>query len=433
MSKITNKDFVHHHVHSSASLFDGLCNIDDLVMEARGMGFPGLAITDHGTVANWIKFIQHCKATKDKNGKDIPFPPIKYILGVEAYLSADHEHHSNKEQTDGRGGNRHLNLFAKNFKGYQNICQLSQKSFTDGFFHDPRIDINQLAEHSEGVIVGSACLSSVINSNLLYARYKEAKKTCSLFKDIFKEDFFLEVMFHGIPEEALIIPDILKLSKELDIPVICTNDSHYLKKEDAKSQEVLMAMSTSRCIHDPKRYRFPYGEFYLKSAAEMAKVWESVPSSLSNSVAMLERIDHNDIEKNLFGGMRLPRFDVPEGFKNPFDYLKHLATEGMKKRGWSDSKKHIERLKIELDDVQVAYEHNDYDFSTYFLIVWDYINYAREKNIYVGSGRGSGYGSLLLHCLGICSGLDPIKFNLLWERFLGFSEQKFILEADFGF
>jgi len=432
--KISNKDFVPLHNHSMFSLFDGLSSLEGFVQKSRAMGFPAIALTDHGNVGGWIKLIQTCKATKDKHDKSIEHPPIKPILGMEAYLSADHTFKSNKEQKDARRGNRHINLIAKNFKGYQNICQLSNDAFKEGFFHDPRIDINQLAEHSEGVILGSACLSSVINSNLLHDRYSHAKKSCSIFKDIFDKDFFLEVMYHGIPEEAAIVPDVFKLSSELDIPIVCTNDSHYLEREDAKAQEVLMCMSTSKCIHDERRINFPYEEFYLKSAEEMAEVWGDHPEVLFNSVDIADRVNSVDIESKLFGGMRLPKFDVPDGFDNPFEYLKHLAGDGMKRLNWDKSKKHVKRLGQELEDIKVAYENNNYDFATYFLIVWDYVNYAKEHGILTGPGRGSGYASVLLHCLGIAYGLDPVgEFPMLWERFLAFDDLKYVKESDFGF
>jgi len=420
--KYANSEFVPMHCHSFFSLLDGLADLQDLVMEARKMGFPGLAVTDHGSIGSWIKFIELSEATKDKKGNPINYPPIIPILGCEFYLSANHNDKSNKEQLDGRRGNRHLNLYAMNFEGYQNLCTLSQLSFTDGFFYDPRIDIEQVSQHSAGLMCGSACLSSVLNANLLADRYDKAKKVCHLFKDLFKENFFLEVMYHGIPEQAAIIPDIFRLSNEMDIPVVATNDTHYIKKEQALSQEILMCMNTSKCLKDPKRIRFPYGEFYLKSADEMAKIWGHV----------LERFDIEDIKKNLFGGMRLPKFEVPEGFKNPFEYLKHLAAEGMKKKGWDKSSDHVKQLERELNDVQAAYDNNGYDFSTYFLIVKDYIDYARKNNIMVGYGRGSGFGSTLLHCLGICTGVDPLKQGLLFERFLGFEKISFVKASDFG-
>ncbi len=438
-----NKDFVHFHTHSFHSRFDGLCSPEAITMQARKMGFPGIAITDHGNVQAWVAFLRACRATQDKKGKDIPYAPIKPILGCEFYLSRKMDIGQNEEkrdvdkirkyQPDGRRGNRHLNLFCLNFKGYKNICTLSQKSFTDGFYYDPRIDLNLLSQHCEGVMIGSACLSSVINANLIYGRYDKAKEACGILNEISKDNFFLEVMYHGIREEKEIIPLIFKLSSELNIPVICTNDSHYITKDQGEAQEILLCMSQQKCIKDPNRLKFSHMEFYLKSAEEMGRIFNSVPNCFTNSIAMAERINTRDIEENLFGGMRLPEFNIPEKYKNSYEYLSYLAWEGMEKIGWDKSKKHVEALKKELGDVLVAYENNNYDFSTYFLIVRDYIQNAKDKGILVGCGRGSGYASILLRCIGITYGVDPLKYGLLWERFLGFQENRFVKSSDFGF
>ena len=293
-----------------------------------------------------------------------------------------------KNQPDGRRGNRHINLYAMNFEGYKNICRMSQKSFRDGFYFDPRIDIDLMAKHSNGVMCGSACLSSVINVNLMYGRYDRAKKICGILNEIYKGNFFLEIMYHGINEERAILPLILKLSSELDIPVVCTNDSHYIYDSDGKSQEVLLCMSQQKCVKDPTRLQFGHMEFYLKSAEEMRKIFGHIPASLYNSVALSERIDTEDIEKNLFGGMRLPHFDIPSKYKNSYEYLSDLAWRGMKRIGWDKSRKHVDALKMELNDVFVAKENNNYDFATYFLIVRDYIQDAKSKGILVGCGRG---------------------------------------------
>jgi len=439
----SNKDFVHFHVHSEMSKFDGLAKIDDLAMQARKMGFPAIALTDHGNVQGWIKWIKACRATKDKKGKDIPYAPIKPILGCEFYTCRKMDIGQNQEkrdtelikkwQPDARRGNRHLNLYAMNFEGYKNICRMSQKSFLEGFYYDPRIDLDLLSKHSKGVMCGSACLSSVINVNLMYGHYDRAKETCGILNEIFEGNFFLEVMYHGIKEEKEIIPLIFKLSSELNIPVICTSDSHYINKDQGEAQEVLLCMSQSKCMKDPSRLRFGHKEFYLKSAEEMAKVFGNMPQCFINSIKMAERIDTKNIEDNLFGGMRLPKFDIPEKYKNPYEFLSDLAWEGMKKVGWDTSQKHIEALKMELNDVKVAYESNNYDFSTYFLIVRDYIQHAKNKGVLVGCGRGSGYASVLLRCLGITYGIDPLEYGLIWERFLGFSDQRFLKSSDFGF
>lgn len=439
-----NKDFVHWHCHSEMSAFDGLAKLSAMVMQARKMGFPAIALTDHGNIMGWIQFLKEARMTKDKKDNPIPYPTIKAILGSEFYLSRKQDIGQydpvsqkrglpKKNQPDGRKGNRHLNLYAMNFDGYKNLCTLSQKSWTDGFYSDPRIDMDLLSKHSKGVMCGSACLSSIINVNILYGKYDKARNICGLFKEIFNDNFFLEVMYHGIQEEKVILPDIFKLSSELNIPVCATNDVHYLLKEQAMSQEVLLCMSTSRCIKDEKHISFPYDEFYLKSALEMAEIFGEGSSCLINTAVLAERIDTSDIEKNLFGGMRLPRFNVPDGYKDPYDYLCYLAKEGLKKWGWDKSKKHIEALNIELTDVKVALDNNNYDFATYFLIVRDYIKAAQSKGILVGCGRGSGYASVLLRCLDITYGVDPLEYELLWPRFLGFDSKRFIMEKDFGF
>ena len=436
--KFNNCDFVHIHNHSSNSLFDGLSSISSLVSKAREMNFPAIAITDHGNVGSLIKFIKECSATKDKKDNPILFSKIKPILGFEAYLARKKEWKSKEFQPDGRKGNRHLCLFAKNYKGYQNLCSLSEISWLEGFYTNPRIDIETLADYSEGLMCSSACLSSVINANLLYDRYDKAKRICTIFKDIFKEDFFLEVMYHGIDSEGLIIPDIFKLGKELDIPVLASNDCHYLEKSKAASQEVYMCMSTSKCLSDPKHLHFPYGEFYLKSAQEMAVMFGHVPQVLYNTVAFAERIDYEDINKNLFGGMRLPQFEAPEqyskDFEGRFKYLEDMAWAGMKKKGWDKSEKHIETLKMELADTYIVWKNNEYDFARYFLIEQDLMNFASENGILTMPGRGSGFSSVLLHCIGVAYGVDPLDgYNMLWGRFLGFENKRIVKESDFGF
>jgi DNA polymerase-3 subunit alpha len=441
--RFDNSNFVHWHVHSEYSQFDGLAKVNDLVLQARKMGFPALALTDHGNIMGWIKFLQQCRATKDKKGKDIPYAPIKPILGCEFYLSRKMDIGQNGEkrdadliktnQPDGRRGNRHLNIYAMNFEGYKNITRMSQRSYTDGFYYDPRIDIDLLSKHSKGVMCGSACLSSVINANLMYGRYNQAREICGIFKDIFDNNFFLEIMYHGIKEEKEIIPLILKLSTELDIPVVCTNDSHYIRGDQGESQEVLLCMSQQRCLKDPKRLKFNHMEFYLKSAEEMGRIFGYAPHSLTNAVALAERINTKEIEENLFGGMRLPQFDIPQKYKNAYDYLCGLAWEGMKRIGWDKSQPHVDALNMELEDVKIAYDANNYDFSTYFLIVRDYILHAKKEGILVGCGRGSGYASVLLRCIEITYGVDPLKYGLLWERFLGFDSRRYIKEKDFGF
>lgn len=433
--KITNNaDFVHLHNHSEYSQFDGLNKVSNFAKSAKEMGFKALALTDHGNVGGAIKFMQSCW------NKDIKNFDIKPIVGCEFYLSKDrHIHFSERKegskiikgQTDEKKGNRHLVLIAKNWKGWQNLAALSQLSWTEGFYHNPRIDLPLLAKHSEGLICNSACLSSVVNANLLHDRFDAARAAVGIFKDIFKEDFHLEVMYHGIDAEAMIIPDIIKLGKEMNVPIIATNDCHYCSKEQGLSQELLMCMSTSKCLHDPKHLRFPFHEFYLKSAAEMSQIFGSHPEALLNTVMVADKVDSKDIYDNMISGIRLPRYRIPAGFNSPFEYMEHLAWEGMKKHNWTGSAPHVERLKRELADVKVAWDNNKYDFATYFLIVRDYIQEANNRGILTGCGRGSGFASVLLRVIGITYGPDPLLFDLIWERFLGFDDKYFLQESDF--
>lgn len=430
--KITNKDFVPLHCHSEFSHFDGLAPVNKLVMKAREMGFEALGLTDHGNIGGLVNFINACTAKKDKDNKDIPYATLKPILGLEAYMSSSHLSRSKDEQPNGRKGNHHIILLAANFKGYQNICNLSHISWTEGFYFDPRIDFDLLAKYSEGVICSTACLAGIVNTNLMYDRKEQAEKACKLFKEIFGHRFFLEIMYHGIPVERDIIPDIVRLSKKLDIPMIATQDSHYLEKSQAASHEVLLAMSTGKCLKDPKRLKFPYDEFYLKSAEEMMKIFNKIPQAVYNTKVVADMTDFDDIKKNLFVGMRLPKIDIPNN-KTSLEYLSELAWKGIKDVGWENSKLHVEALKKELEDIKIAWENNGYDFATYFLIVWDLVNFARSKGILTSPGRGSGYGSILLRCLRVTYGVDPIYFDCLWERFMGFDFSLFIKRSDFGF
>ena len=430
MTKIKNSEFIHLHNHTEFSAFDGLNKMSSFPHLARKMGFKALGITDHGSVGGLVKFFQECTKSYDKNGNKIEYDPIVPLLGCEFYLAKDRFAKSKKEQVDGRKGNRHLVLIAKNWKGFQNLCTLSEKSWTEGFYNDPRIDFSLLEQYHEGLVCSTACLSSIVNSNLLHGRYDHAKRIATKLKDLFGDDFYFEVMYHGLDAERYIIPDVFKLADSLGSKVVATNDCHYSCKDDGASHEVLMCMSTSRCIHDPKRLKFPYHEFYLKSAEEMADIFSDRMDSIYNTMDIAAKVDYKDISKN-FGGMRLPKFPMPESFNDPHDYLEYIAWQGLKDLGLDHSEKHINRLRLELDDVKIAKLNNNYDFATYFLIVRDYIQFAKSKGILTGCGRGSGFGSLLLKTLGITYGVDPIEHNLLWERFLGFDTKKFVREQDF--
>lgn len=439
---VSNADFSHIHCHTEASSFDGLNRIlsdekDGKItrygfpMLARKMGFKALGCTDHGTMGGCIKFMQEClRKAKDGDGNDLA--PIKPIVGFEAYLSKNRFAKSVEDQPDGRNGNRHLLLLAKNWQGYQSLCALSQESWANTYYKDPRIDLELLANHSSGLICSSACLSSVINNNLLNDRYDQAKKAVAIFKDIFKDDFYLEVMYHGIDAEAMVIPDILKLGQEMDVKVCASNDVHYGEKCAGPSHELLVAMQTQKCMTDPKHLHFPYHEFYLKSAAEMAQHFGTVPQVLFNTIELSDKINSDDIITNMKSGMRLPPYEVPPEFESPYDYMRQLAWKGAKELGWDSSPRHSQRLTMEIEDIRIALENSKMDFATYLLIVRDYIMEARRRNILVGCGRGSGYGSLLLRTLKITYGPDPLEYGLLWERFLGFDDRYFVDASDFG-
>lgn len=435
-------DFVHIHNHTQYSKFDGFSSIDDverdgekelgIISTAKKMGMRAVGLTDHGTFAGAIAFLKACRAQG-----------IKPILGMEAYQARNHKCKSKNDATmhrpdgtsyqlpgqkDGRKGNRHINLIAKNYKGFQNVCTLSQRASLDGYYYDPRIDFELLAEFSEGVICTSACLSNVVNFNLSIDEYDKAKAAASMFKDIYGEDYYLEMMYHGLDSEGRILPDIQKLGKELDVKVIATNDCHYLKQADAEYHEVLMCMSSGRLIKDPNRIKFPYEEFYFKSPEEMAKIFGHVPSVLSNTIEIAEKCDYADIV--LGEQMLLPKFDLPDG-QTPLDYLTKLAWEGLKRVKLDSSPAHVQRLQRELDDIRLIWDTKRYDFATYFLIVEDMMRFAKENKISAGI-RGSGFGSLLLKCLNITEGVDPLEQDLLWERFLGFDDKQFISEDDLG-
>ena len=432
MTQFPNSDFVHCHVHSEYSPFDGMLSVNKLVMKAREFGFPALALTDHGSMGGAIHFRNECIATKDKKGKDIPYPTIKPLIGCELYMSANHTNRGKDQQPRGAKGNHHIVLIAKNYEGYRNLSTLSHTSWTEGFYMSPRIDFDLLSKHSAGLICSSACLAGLVNANLLHGRYDEAKASAAVFKDIFGEDFFLEAMYHGIRLQSEILPSIIKIGSELDIPVICTNDVHYLDESHASSHEVFMCSKGQKCIHSPNRIKNPYPEFYLKSAQQMAEIFGEVPELLTNTLALADRVDSADIDKNLFGGMRLPIFEIPSG-ETPYSHLDKIARKGLKNLGWHTSQKHVDRLNLELEDVRIVWENNRYDFATYFLIVRDIIRHANEVGIITGPGRGSGYGSVLLRCIDVSFGPDPLEYGLLWERFLGFKDARFVKESDFGF
>lgn len=393
-----------------------------MVKAAKSFGMTACGLTDHGTFAGAIEFLRTCREAD-----------IRPILGMEAYLSKCHTAQSKEEQPLGRRGNRHINLIAKDYTGFQNICALSQIASLDGFYYDPRLDADLLWKHREGVMATSACLSNLINSFLADDKYDKAKKAVATFKDIYGEDFYLEMMFHGIDREAKILPEIQRLARDMDVKIIVTNDTHYIRQEDAEFHEVVMCISSGRTLKDPKRLKFPYKEFYFKSKDEMAVIFGDLPQAMRNTLEIAEKCDYSDIIFVEEGGtMKLPKFDIPSEFKSSYHYLEDMAHKGIICLGLDKSEKHVKRLETELGDIRLIWDTKRYDFATYFLIVEDIMRFAKDNGINAGV-RGSGYGSLLLKCIGIVEGaIDPLEFDLLWERFLGFDNSHFLTEDDFG-
>lgn len=385
--------FVHLHVHTEYSLLDGAGRIDKIAAKAKGLGMEALAITDHGVMYGAIDFYKACQ----KNG-------IKPLIGCEVYV-APHSRFDKRPQVD--DNQHHLVLLAENLTGYRNILKLVSRAFTEGFYYKPRVDKELLAMHSQGIIALSACLAGEIPELVLNRQFEEAARVVQDYRDIFGPDnFYLELQDHGIPEQREVNQHLLALSKRLAIPVVATNDVHYIEKSEAEIHDILLCIQTGKTLADPDRMRFPTNEFYLKSAAEMHLLFGYVPEALWNTVQIARRCQ---VEFS-FGELILPNYTVPEGHTVD-SYLEELCQAGLKRRYREPTEEIIQRLQYELGIIKQM------GYSGYFLIVWDMIHYARSKGIYVGPGRGSAAGSLVAYTLGITD-IDPLKYDLLFERFL---------------
>jgi len=385
--------FVHLHNHSEYSLLDGASKINAMVEKAKSDNQAYIALTDHGNMFGALDFYKTCK----KNG-------INPIIGFEAYLVDNKFDKSNKN-------NFHLTLLAKNNIGYQNLLKLSTFSYTEGFYYKPRIDKDLLRQYSEGIIAGSACLHGEINYYLLNNNYEMAKKSAREYQEIFgKDNFFLEIMRHDLPEQNQIEKDIIRLANEINAPLVATNDCHYLNKEDAKAQDALLCVQTNKLIEDNDRLKMRTEEFYFKTQQEMYDKFSDLKTAVDNSYLIAKNCN---IELEI-GKLVYPIFT--DSLDSDNEMLEKLAIEGLEKRikafGLESQKqRYIERLNYELNIIKQM------NFSGYFLIVWDFINYAKSHSIPVGPGRGSAAGSLVSYSLGITD-IDPIKYGLLFERFL---------------
>lgn len=385
--------FTHLHLHTEYSLLDGACRIPELVQTAKDMGFESIAITDHGAMYGVIDFYRECR----KQG-------IKPIIGCEVYVAQrtmrDCDPVLDRDQY-------HLILLAENNTGYSNLVKIVSKASLEGFYYKPRVDHELLREYHEGLIALSACVAGEIPSRLSYGDYKGAKEIALMYRDIFGEgNFFLEVQDHGLPVEKNIVKELIDLSRDTGIPLVATNDVHYIYKEDAQAQDILLCIQTNKKVGDQDRLRFETPEFYLKSPDEMADLFHYIPEAIENTVRISERCSVDFQFDRVF----LPEFPVPEGYDN-LSYLKKLCYDGLKERYSSITKELTDRLDYEISVIDKM------GYVDYFLIVWDFIRFARENGIVTGPGRGSAAGSLVAYTLGITR-IDPIRYGLLFERFL---------------
>ncbi|MDO8363635.1 MAG: DNA polymerase III subunit alpha, partial [Actinomycetota bacterium] len=400
--------FTHLHVHTEFSMLDGAARLDELVAKAVHDGQPGLGITDHGNMYGTLEFFKECR----KQG-------VKPIIGTEAYMAYDsrHERPARRGRVDDSGGDTeggkklyyHLTLLAETNQGYRNLIQLASLAFLEGYYYKPRMDWELLEKYHEGLIATTGCLGGHVLQSLLQGDEKGALQKAGRLQEIFgKDNLFVEVQDHGLAAQRETNPKLLEIAKRIGAPIIATNDSHYVHRDDHESHDALLCEQTGAMLSDPKRFKFEGTEHYLKTAAEMRYLFRDVPEACDNTLWIAERADVN-IE---FGKPLLPNFPIPEGFDDDAGYLDHLTWAGAKMR-WGETLSNavVERLAYELQVIK------NMGFASYFLIVWDLIKHAKDAGIRVGPGRGSAAGCAVAYCLRITD-LDPIKYDLLFERFL---------------
>ncbi len=392
--KLKMGKFVHLHIHSEFSLLDGANRIKDLPVRAKELGMDAMALTDHGVMYGAIDFYKACK----KEG-------VKPIIGCEVYIAP--RSRLNKEPGIDNKYN-HLILLAKNNEGYKNLSKLVSIGFTEGYYYKPRIDLEVLEKYHEGLICLSACAAGAVPQALISGEEKKAEEIAEWYRSVFGDDYYLEIQNNGYKDQVLINQKLIALSRKLNIPLVATNDAHYLKKEDKNFHEVLLCIQTGKRMSDPDRMSFEEGELYIKSPEEMAEYFKAFPEAIENTVKIAEKCN---VEFE-FGHTILPNYDVPEEFETHYDYFKKLCDDGIKNRyGENPSQEILDRAEYEISIIKKM------GYVDYFLIVWDFIHYAKTHNIPVGPGRGSGAGSIIAYAIEITD-IDPIKYGLLFERFL---------------
>lgn len=398
------KPFVHLHLHSEYSLLDGASKIENLFKHCKEYNMPAVALTDHGVMYGIIDFYKQAKEYG-----------IKPIIGCEFYVT------DNMHDKQAKGEMDHLVLLAKNQQGYKNLVKLDSLAFVEGFYYKPRIDLNLLRKHSEGLVCLSACLAGGVPRLLVKGEYDKAKELALTFKDIFADgDYYLEVQDHGLKEQKYINPLLFKLAKEIGVKTVATNDVHYIKQEESEMQDVLMCVQMQKTLDDPLRLKFNSDQFYLKNYDEMLSLFPDAENSLSTT---LEIADKCNVEIQ-FKMPLIPNY-VPDNDSTPESFLRELATKGLKERYENLTEDIIKRADFELGII------NSMGFNEYYLIVWDFINYAKSDKIPVGPGRGSGVGSIVAYAIGITN-VEPLRFNLLFERFLN-PERKSMPDFDIDF
>ncbi len=400
-------EFVHLHLHSDYSMLDGACDVEKLVERVKELGMPAVAMTDHGNIFGAVHFVN----AAHKAG-------VKPIVGCELYICKKDDHDIRRTPPEGDTYN-HLLVLAENEEGYRNLVKITSEASLNGFYYKPRVSKKFLAEHSKGLIGLSGCLKGEVAERLTEGNYDAARAAAAYYSDLFgRENFFLEIQDQGLEKEHRIHPALFQLEKDLGLPLVATNDSHYLCEDDAHAQDVMLCIQMGKSIQDTNRLKFEGNQFFVKNGDEMQRVFKDAPDVLSRTLAIAERCNLR-LEKI---PTPFPRFDVPDGF-TPDSYFEHISRQGFARR--------MEVLRRLSDQGRLKHSLTDYEqrlsreiaiiqqmkFGGYFLIVWDFIRYARERGIPVGPGRGSAAGALVAYSLGITD-IDPIQHELLFERFL---------------